>query len=158
MVSFRRIRDRNDNGSYALCVLHEGKVLHYRIDKDKTGKLSIPDGKKFDTLWQVGAVREEEKAHPGPGLMPAPAGPLSDIRCPEASPRRGQGQGGMARGQGSGRSGVAQLSTPRRCLGTAALAGAQTAPHGGGEHFCLPSKPSTKGPVPRPPRKQSPRN
>ncbi|VFV30471.1 tyrosine-protein kinase syk isoform [Lynx pardinus] len=48
-----RIRDRNDNGSYALCLLHEGKVLHYRIDKDKTGKLSIPDGKKFDTLWQL---------------------------------------------------------------------------------------------------------
>lgn len=27
--------------------------MHYRIDKDKAGKLSIPDGKKFDTLWQV---------------------------------------------------------------------------------------------------------
>lgn len=48
-----RIRARDNNGSYALCLLHEGKVLHYRIDKDKTGKLSIPDGKKFDTLWQV---------------------------------------------------------------------------------------------------------
>uniref|UniRef100_A0A2K6F665 Tyrosine-protein kinase n=1 Tax=Propithecus coquereli TaxID=379532 RepID=A0A2K6F665_PROCO len=47
------IRARDNNGSYALCLLHEGKVLHYRIDKDKTGKLSIPDGKKFDTLWQV---------------------------------------------------------------------------------------------------------
>uniref|UniRef100_A0A5F5PEA3 non-specific protein-tyrosine kinase n=1 Tax=Equus caballus TaxID=9796 RepID=A0A5F5PEA3_HORSE len=46
------IRARDNNGSYALCLLHEGKVLHYRIDKDKTGKLSIPDGKKFDTLWQ----------------------------------------------------------------------------------------------------------
>ena len=30
-----------------------GVLEHYRIDKDKTGKLSIPDGKKFDTLWQV---------------------------------------------------------------------------------------------------------
>ncbi|XP_057354440.1 tyrosine-protein kinase SYK isoform X2 [Manis pentadactyla] len=47
------IRARDGNGSYALCLLHEGKVLHYRIDKDKTGKLSIPDGKKFDTLWQL---------------------------------------------------------------------------------------------------------
>lgn len=27
--------------------------MHYRIDKDRAGKLSIPDGKKFDTLWQV---------------------------------------------------------------------------------------------------------
>lgn len=47
------IRARDSNGSYALCLLHEGRVLHYRIDKDKTGKLSIPDGKKFDTLWQL---------------------------------------------------------------------------------------------------------
>ncbi|XP_058157416.1 tyrosine-protein kinase SYK isoform X2 [Dasypus novemcinctus] len=47
------IRARDNDGSYALCLLHEGKVLHYRIDRDKTGKLSIPDGKKFDTLWQL---------------------------------------------------------------------------------------------------------
>ncbi|XP_043402689.1 tyrosine-protein kinase SYK isoform X2 [Chelonia mydas] len=47
------IRERDNNGSYALCLLSEGKVLHYRIDRDKTGKLSIPDGKKFDTLWQL---------------------------------------------------------------------------------------------------------
>uniref|UniRef100_A0A8C5K1U3 Tyrosine-protein kinase n=1 Tax=Jaculus jaculus TaxID=51337 RepID=A0A8C5K1U3_JACJA len=47
------IRARDNNGSFALCLLHEGKVLHYRIDKDKTGKLSIPEGKKFDTLWQL---------------------------------------------------------------------------------------------------------
>lgn len=47
------IRQRDLNGSYALCLLHEGQVMHYRIDKDRTGKLSIPDGKKFDTLWQL---------------------------------------------------------------------------------------------------------
>nr|ALG38206.1 tyrosine-protein kinase Syk [Epinephelus coioides] len=47
------IRQRDVNGSYALCLLHEGQVMHYRIDKDRTGKLSIPDGKKFDTLWQL---------------------------------------------------------------------------------------------------------
>lgn len=48
-----RIRQRDNNGSYALCLLHNGQVMHYRIDRDKAGKLSIPDGKKFDTLWQV---------------------------------------------------------------------------------------------------------
>lgn len=48
-----RIRQRDANGSYALCLLHEGQVMHYRIDKDSAGKLSIPEGKKFDTLWQV---------------------------------------------------------------------------------------------------------
>uniref|UniRef100_A0A673GL99 Tyrosine-protein kinase n=1 Tax=Sinocyclocheilus rhinocerous TaxID=307959 RepID=A0A673GL99_9TELE len=47
---------RENNGrnvSYALCLLHNNHVMHYRIDKDKAGKLSIPDGKKFDTLWQL---------------------------------------------------------------------------------------------------------
>ncbi|XP_049594433.1 tyrosine-protein kinase SYK isoform X3 [Syngnathus scovelli] len=47
------IRQRDVNGSYALCLLHEGEVMHYRIDQDRAGKLSIPDGKKFDTLWQL---------------------------------------------------------------------------------------------------------
>ncbi|KAL4617648.1 tyrosine-protein kinase SYK isoform X1 [Arapaima gigas] len=47
------IRQRDNKGSYALCLLHNGQVMHYRIDKDKAGKLSIPDGKKFDTLWQL---------------------------------------------------------------------------------------------------------
>ncbi|XP_060764091.1 tyrosine-protein kinase SYK isoform X2 [Neoarius graeffei] len=47
------IRQRDNNGSFALCLLHHGQVMHYRIDRDKAGKLSIPDGKKFDTLWQL---------------------------------------------------------------------------------------------------------
>uniref|UniRef100_A0A3Q3QSC0 Tyrosine-protein kinase SYK n=1 Tax=Monopterus albus TaxID=43700 RepID=A0A3Q3QSC0_MONAL len=47
------IRERDSNGSYALCLLHEGQVMHYRIDRDRTQKLSIPDGKKFDTLCQL---------------------------------------------------------------------------------------------------------
>ncbi|XP_034048122.1 tyrosine-protein kinase SYK isoform X2 [Thalassophryne amazonica] len=47
------IRQRDASGSYALCLLHEGKVIHYRIDRDGAGKLSIPEGKKFDTLWQM---------------------------------------------------------------------------------------------------------
>ncbi|XP_017289498.1 tyrosine-protein kinase SYK isoform X3 [Kryptolebias marmoratus] len=47
------IRQRDENGSYALCLLHEGQVMHYRIDRDRQNKLSIPDGKKFDTLWQL---------------------------------------------------------------------------------------------------------
>ncbi|CAM4730806.1 unnamed protein product [Leuciscus chuanchicus] len=50
------IRQRENDGrnvSYALCLLHNNQVMHYRIDKDRAGKLSIPDGKKFDTLWQL---------------------------------------------------------------------------------------------------------
>ncbi|XP_077479048.1 tyrosine-protein kinase SYK [Stigmatopora argus] len=47
------IRQRDANGSFALCLLHQGEVMHYRVDQDRNGKLSIPDGKKFDTLWQL---------------------------------------------------------------------------------------------------------
>ncbi|KAJ0012744.1 hypothetical protein NQD34_017078 [Periophthalmus magnuspinnatus] len=47
------IRQRDMNGSFALCLLHDGHVMHYRIDKDHASKLSIPDGKKFDTIWQL---------------------------------------------------------------------------------------------------------
>lgn len=47
------IRQRDLKGSFALCILSEGQVMHYRIDKDRSGKLSIPDGKTFDTLWQL---------------------------------------------------------------------------------------------------------
>ncbi|XP_056289240.1 tyrosine-protein kinase SYK isoform X2 [Pseudoliparis swirei] len=47
------IRQRDSGGSYALCLLHERQVMHYRVDRDGSGKLSIPDGKKFDTLWQL---------------------------------------------------------------------------------------------------------
>lgn len=47
------IRQRDTNGSYALCLLHGAKVMHYRVDRDSAGKLSIPDGKKFDTIWQL---------------------------------------------------------------------------------------------------------
>ncbi|XP_061481877.1 tyrosine-protein kinase SYK isoform X2 [Rhineura floridana] len=47
------IREKENQGSYALCLLSEGRVIHYRIEKDKKGKLSIPEGKKFDTLCQL---------------------------------------------------------------------------------------------------------
>ncbi|XP_008323673.1 tyrosine-protein kinase SYK isoform X2 [Cynoglossus semilaevis] len=47
------IRQRATNGSYALCLLHEGEVMHYLIDLNRNGKLAIPDGKIFDTLWQL---------------------------------------------------------------------------------------------------------
>nr|XP_033784801.1 tyrosine-protein kinase SYK isoform X1 [Geotrypetes seraphini]XP_033784810.1 tyrosine-protein kinase SYK isoform X1 [Geotrypetes seraphini] len=47
------IRERDNTGTYVLCLLHDGIVRHYLIEKGKTGKLSIRDGKKFDTLWQL---------------------------------------------------------------------------------------------------------
>ncbi|XP_059690051.1 tyrosine-protein kinase SYK isoform X3 [Gavia stellata] len=81
------IRERDSNGSYALCLLNDGKVLHYRIDRDKTGKLSIPDGKRFDTLWQLvehysykpdGLLRYFRKDCPNPTInLTLPSPPLN---------------------------------------------------------------------------------
>lgn len=56
-ILLSRIRQRATNGSYALCLLHEGEVMHYLIDLNRNGKLAIPDGKIFDTLWQVKTER-----------------------------------------------------------------------------------------------------
>ncbi|XP_030623716.1 tyrosine-protein kinase SYK [Chanos chanos] len=89
------IRQRDTNGSYALCLLHNGQVMHYRIDKDKSGKLSIPDGKKFDTLWQL----VEHYSYKPDGLLrvltepcPRPDGDVHDIGRP-ALPRGHPGRG-----------------------------------------------------------------
>ncbi|KAK0137871.1 Tyrosine-protein kinase SYK [Merluccius polli] len=52
-VNGRFLIRQKDANSYALCLVHEGHVMHYLIDKDRSAKLSIPDGRKFDTLWQI---------------------------------------------------------------------------------------------------------
>uniref|UniRef100_A0A286XZD6 Tyrosine-protein kinase n=1 Tax=Cavia porcellus TaxID=10141 RepID=A0A286XZD6_CAVPO len=77
------IRARDNNGSYALCLLHEGKVLHYRIDRDKTGKLSIPEGKKFDTLWQL----VEHYSYKPDGLLRVLTVPCQKIGAQAAHPQ-----------------------------------------------------------------------
>ncbi|NWU86318.1 KSYK kinase, partial [Onychorhynchus coronatus] len=75
------IRERDRNGSYALCLLNDGKVLHYRIDRDKTGKLSIPDGKRFDTLWQL----VEHYSYKPDGLLR-----VLTIPCPQLGSENGE--------------------------------------------------------------------
>ncbi|NXI24878.1 KSYK kinase, partial [Sterrhoptilus dennistouni] len=75
------IRERDSNGSYALCLLNDGKVLHYRIDRDKTGKLSIPDGKRFDTLWQL----VEHYSYKPDGLLR-----VLTIPCPQHGSENGE--------------------------------------------------------------------
>uniref|UniRef100_A0A8D0H5F9 Tyrosine-protein kinase n=1 Tax=Sphenodon punctatus TaxID=8508 RepID=A0A8D0H5F9_SPHPU len=47
------LRERKENGTYALSLIYGKTVYHYRIDQDKAGKYSIPEGTKFDTLWQL---------------------------------------------------------------------------------------------------------
>ncbi|NWY17045.1 KSYK kinase, partial [Aphelocoma coerulescens] len=75
------IRERDSSGSYALCLLNDGKVLHYRIDRDKTGKLSIPDGKRFDTLWQL----VEHYSYKPDGLLR-----VLTIPCPQHGSENGE--------------------------------------------------------------------
>lgn len=79
------IRQKDVNGSYALCLLHEGQAMHYRIDRDRSGKLSIPEGKQFDTLWQL----VEHYSYKPDGLLcvltepcPRPAGETGTIGRP----------------------------------------------------------------------------
>ncbi|KAM4051185.1 tyrosine-protein kinase ZAP-70 [Anomaloglossus baeobatrachus] len=47
------IRERKESGTFALSIVYGKTVYHYRINLDKSGKYSIPEGTKFDTLWQL---------------------------------------------------------------------------------------------------------
>uniref|UniRef100_A0A8C0ZMH8 Tyrosine-protein kinase n=1 Tax=Castor canadensis TaxID=51338 RepID=A0A8C0ZMH8_CASCN len=91
------IRARDNNGSYALCLLHEGKVLHYRIDKDKTGKLSIPEGKKFDTLWQL----VEHYSYKPDGLLRVLTVPCQKIGSQMGHPQSSSPSSGTPPSQGN---------------------------------------------------------
>ena len=52
-VMFLRIRDKETSGTFALSLVYGKTVYHYQIILDKSGKLSMPEGTKFDTIWQV---------------------------------------------------------------------------------------------------------
>ncbi|KAL7396773.1 hypothetical protein ABVT39_011651 [Epinephelus coioides] len=47
------IRDREETGTYALSMMYGKTVYHYQILQDKSGKYSMPEGTKFDTIWQL---------------------------------------------------------------------------------------------------------
>lgn len=49
-----RVREREESGTFALSVMYGKNVYHYQVIQDKSGKYSIPEGTKFDTIWQVG--------------------------------------------------------------------------------------------------------
>ncbi|KAI6072415.1 Tyrosine-protein kinase ZAP-70 [Aix galericulata] len=78
------LREKKENGSYALSLVYGKTVYHYRIDQDKSGKYSIPEGTKFDTLWQLveylklkpdGLIFALRESCPNPS-MPASAAPV----------------------------------------------------------------------------------
>ncbi|KAM7409709.1 hypothetical protein PAMA_001277 [Pampus argenteus] len=47
------VRDRDESGTYALSMMYGKTVYHYQILQDKSGKYSMPEGTKFDTIWQL---------------------------------------------------------------------------------------------------------
>lgn len=55
-----RLRPRKEQGTYALSLVYGKTVYHYLISQDKAGKYCIPEGTKFDTLWQVGRPCSQE--------------------------------------------------------------------------------------------------
>uniref|UniRef100_A0A667XGV4 Tyrosine-protein kinase n=1 Tax=Myripristis murdjan TaxID=586833 RepID=A0A667XGV4_9TELE len=47
------VRDREEAGTFALSLVYGKTVYHYQILHDKSGKYSMPEGTKFDTIWQL---------------------------------------------------------------------------------------------------------
>ncbi|NWT45172.1 ZAP70 kinase, partial [Chroicocephalus maculipennis] len=80
------LRERKENGTYALSLVYGKTVYHYRIDQDKSGKYSIPEGTKFDTLWQLveylklkpdGLIFYLRETCPNPNMPGEPTSPIS---------------------------------------------------------------------------------
>ncbi|NWV98019.1 ZAP70 kinase, partial [Machaerirhynchus nigripectus] len=78
------LREKKENHAYALSLVYGKTVYHYKVDHDKSGKYSIPEGTKFDTLWQLveylklkpdGLIFYLREACPNPN-MPASAAPV----------------------------------------------------------------------------------
>ncbi|XP_070764696.1 tyrosine-protein kinase ZAP-70 isoform X4 [Enoplosus armatus] len=47
------VRDREESGTFALSMMYGKTVYHYQVLQDKSGKYSMPEGTKFDTIWQL---------------------------------------------------------------------------------------------------------
>ncbi|XP_058494702.1 tyrosine-protein kinase ZAP-70 [Solea solea] len=47
------LREREDSGTFALSMMYGKTVYHYQILQEKSGKFSMPEGTKFDTVWQL---------------------------------------------------------------------------------------------------------
>ncbi|XP_068599347.1 tyrosine-protein kinase ZAP-70 isoform X1 [Brachionichthys hirsutus] len=47
------LRDREQPGTFALSMMYGKTVYHYQILQDKSGRYAMPEGSKFDTVWQL---------------------------------------------------------------------------------------------------------
>uniref|UniRef100_A0A8D2QQ19 Tyrosine-protein kinase n=1 Tax=Zosterops lateralis melanops TaxID=1220523 RepID=A0A8D2QQ19_ZOSLA len=88
------LREKKENRSYALSLVYGKTVYHYRVDHDKSGKYSIPEGTKFDTLWQLveylklkpdGLIFYLREACPNPNMPGelSPSVPPLALLCPQ---------------------------------------------------------------------------
>ncbi|XP_038634071.1 tyrosine-protein kinase ZAP-70 isoform X2 [Scyliorhinus canicula] len=85
------LRQRKEVGAYALSMLYGKSAFHYRIDLDKSGKFSIPDGSKFDTLWQLVEylkLKSDGVIHILREVCNNPSQPAEPARPPSLPPNR----------------------------------------------------------------------
>ncbi|XP_034036041.1 tyrosine-protein kinase ZAP-70 [Thalassophryne amazonica] len=47
------VRQKEETGAFALSMMYGKTVYHYQILQDKSGKFSMPEGTRFDTIWQL---------------------------------------------------------------------------------------------------------
>ncbi|XP_034293649.1 tyrosine-protein kinase ZAP-70 isoform X1 [Pantherophis guttatus] len=79
------LRQKKEQGSYALSLVYGKTIYHYRIGQGKSGKYSVEEGTKFDTLWQLveylklkpdGLIYYLKECAPNPEMQSAAATPL----------------------------------------------------------------------------------
>ena len=89
------VRERVQVNSFALCMLYQNIIYHYKLDMDKLGLLSIENGQRFENLLQV----VDHYSRTADGLLcklgdPCPvsyfnnAGPASTFRRVRHGPQR----------------------------------------------------------------------
>ncbi|XP_020370542.1 tyrosine-protein kinase ZAP-70 isoform X1 [Rhincodon typus] len=85
------VRQRKEAGGYALSVLYGKSAYHYLVELDKAGKFAIPDGSKFDTLWQLVEylkLKSDGVIHILREVCNNPSQPAEPIRPPSLPPNR----------------------------------------------------------------------
>ncbi|XP_067872500.1 tyrosine-protein kinase ZAP-70 isoform X2 [Heterodontus francisci] len=85
------VRHRIEQGMYALSMLYGKSAYHYRIGLDKSGKFSIPEGSKFDTLWQLVEylkLKSDGVIHVLREACNNPSQPAEPVRPPSLPPNR----------------------------------------------------------------------
>uniref|UniRef100_A0A8C2IQ36 non-specific protein-tyrosine kinase n=1 Tax=Cyprinus carpio TaxID=7962 RepID=A0A8C2IQ36_CYPCA len=70
------VREREEFGTFALSLTYGKTVYHYQILHDKSGKYAMPEGTKFDTVWQVCFTHQRVLPTPSGADPPRPSLPM----------------------------------------------------------------------------------